>query len=85
MNKIMEFLEKFMLPVAVKLGQNRYLNSLRDGFMLAMPLIIFGSIFVVVANLPFLPAIMSESALAVFKAALAPATDATFVIMTFLW
>ncbi|MDR2007436.1 MAG: PTS cellobiose transporter subunit IIC [Alphaproteobacteria bacterium] len=82
MNKIMSFLESFMLPIAVKLGQNRYLNSLRDGFMLAMPLVIFGSIFVVVANLPFLPAIMSDSALSTFKAALAPAVEATFVIMT---
>lgn len=53
MNKFMKFLESVLLPVADKLNNNRYLTALRDGFMVALPLIIFGSIFVVIANFPF--------------------------------
>ncbi len=82
MSQFMNFLGNMMLPFANKLSTNRYLNSLRDGFMVALPLTIFGSIFIVIANLPFLPSIMSEKALTTFKLALAPASEATFVIMT---
>jgi PTS system cellobiose-specific IIC component len=82
MSKTMDLLERTMLPLASKLSSNRYLNALRDGFMLALPLTIFGSIFVVIANLPFLPKIMSEEALSAFKTALNPAGQATLTVMT---
>ena len=75
MNKIMKFLEKYLLPMADKLGQNRYLNVLRDAFMLAFPLTIFGSICVVIANLPFLNKFMDEPSLNSFKAALNPTVE----------
>ena len=35
MDKFMKFLEKYLLPFAEKLGQNRYLNVLKDAFMLS--------------------------------------------------
>ncbi|GMS53943.1 PTS cellobiose transporter subunit IIC [Enterococcus raffinosus] len=41
------------MPLANKLGQNRYLTVLRDAFMLSFPLTMFGSIVVVINNLPF--------------------------------
>ena len=82
MNKIMKFLEKYMLPIADKLGQNRYLNVLRDAFMLAFPLTIFGSICVVIANLPFLSKFMDEPSLNSFKAALNPTVESSLAIMT---
>lgn len=63
MNKIMLLLEKYLLPIAEKLGKSRYLNVLKDAFMLSFPLTIFGSIFVVIGNLPFLPLIMSDDKL----------------------
>ncbi|SER61432.1 PTS system, cellobiose-specific IIC component [Gracilibacillus ureilyticus] len=81
MNKFMEFLENFLLPIADKLNNNRYLSALRDGFMVALPLIIFGSIFVVIANFPFLDKILSEDALAAYQNALGPASAATLSIM----
>ena len=41
------------MPVASKLGQNKYLTVLRDAFMLSFPITMFGSIVVVLNNLPF--------------------------------
>lgn len=77
----MEFLEKILLPIADKLNNNRYLTALRDGFMVALPLIIFGSIFVVIANFPFLDRLIGEEAFAAYQEALGPASAATLSIM----
>lgn len=82
MKKIMEILQRYLLPLADKLGQNRYLNVLRDAFMLAFPLTIFGSVCVVIANLPFLNKFMSEPTLNTFKNALNPTVEASLSIMT---
>lgn len=80
-NKFMSFLESFLLPIADKLNNNRYLTSLRDGFMVALPLIIFGSIFVVIANLPFLDKVISAEAFSAYQNALGPASAATLSLM----
>ncbi|EOT51400.1 MULTISPECIES: PTS cellobiose transporter subunit IIC [Enterococcus] len=53
MNNFMDRLSEKILPFANKLGQNRYLSVLRDAFMLSFPLTMFGSIVVVLNNLPF--------------------------------
>ncbi|KHF29279.1 Oligo-beta-mannoside permease IIC component [Anoxybacillus sp. BCO1] len=50
--------------------------------MLAFPLTIFGSIAVVLANLPFLDRVMSEGALNAFRSALNIAPQATMGIMS---
>lgn len=81
MNKFMEVLERILMPVAEKLNNNRYLTALRDGFMVALPLIIFGSIFVVIANLPFLDALIGEEAFAYYQSSLESASNATLAIM----
>ncbi|MGO4969393.1 PTS cellobiose transporter subunit IIC [Streptococcus alactolyticus] len=54
MNKFLDSISDKLLPVANKLASNRYLSILRDAFMLAFPLTMFGSIVVVICNLPFL-------------------------------
>lgn len=51
-NKQASWLQKNMLPVAAKLGQNTGLISLRDGITLAMPLIIVGSFFMIISSFP---------------------------------
>ncbi|MBM7541003.1 PTS cellobiose transporter subunit IIC [Amphibacillus cookii] len=81
MNTFMEKLENVLMPVADKLNNNRYLSALRNGFMVALPLIIFGSIFVVIANLPFLDELIGEEAFATYQDALGPASAATLSIM----
>lgn len=80
-SKFMQVLENFLLPIADKLNNNRYLSALRDGFMVALPLIIFGSIFVVIANFPFLDRLLSEDAYAAYQNALGPASASTLSIM----
>lgn len=62
----MSFQQKFIdkvLPIATKLAGNKYLLSLRDGFMVAFPATMFASIMIIIQNLPatfgfqkFLPA-----------------------------
>ncbi|MFD1067631.1 PTS cellobiose transporter subunit IIC [Oceanobacillus locisalsi] len=81
MNRFMELLENILLPIADKLNNNRYLTALRDGFMVALPFIIFGSIFVVLANLPFLDRLIGEEAFATYQNALAPASESTLSLM----
>lgn len=80
-SKFMQFLERVLLPLADALNNNRYLTALRDGFMVALPLIIFGSIFVVIANLPFLDKLISPEAYSAYQNALGPASAATLSIM----
>ena len=51
----MNFGEKIsekMVPIATKIGDNKYLLSLRDGFMMAFPATMFASIMIIIQNLP---------------------------------
>ena len=52
MEKLQEFLEKRLGPVMSVLGSNRYLLAVRDGVVSALPLIIVGSFFLIVATPP---------------------------------
>lgn len=52
MKKIMEFLEKYFVPFAGKIGSQRHLVAIRDGFVAIMPLILVGSLAVLFNNLP---------------------------------
>ena len=52
MKKNESFLETKMLPIAAKIGSNKILISIRDGITLSMPLIIIGSLFLVIASFP---------------------------------
>ncbi|OAT74040.1 PTS cellobiose transporter subunit IIC [Parageobacillus thermoglucosidasius] len=82
MNQTFEKLSKILVPIAGKLNNSRYLQVLRDAFMLAFPLTIFGSIAVVIANLPFLDKVMSESSLNTLREILNVAPNATMGVMT---
>lgn len=79
---VFERFSEILLPIAGKLNNNRYLTVLRDAFMLSFPLTIFGSIIVVLTNLPFLDKLMSEGSLQAFRDALGIAPQATMGIMT---
>ncbi len=45
-------LERFFMPLAEKIGKNKYLISIRDGFLVSTPLLIVGSFFLLFANFP---------------------------------
>lgn len=49
---MMKQLEKYLMPLAEKIGRNKYLVSIRDGFLVSTPLLIAGSIFLLIANFP---------------------------------
>lgn len=52
MKKLESFMEKYLTPFAVKLGNIKGLIAIRDGVSLAMPLIIGGSIFLIISSFP---------------------------------
>lgn len=52
MKKIEGFMERYLTPFAVKLGNIKGLIAIRDGVALAMPLIIGGSIFLIINSFP---------------------------------
>lgn len=55
MNDMIDKMSEKLIPLASKLGESRYLLVLRDAFMMAFPLTMFGSLAVILSNLPFLP------------------------------
>ena len=52
MQKFIAFMEKYIVPVAGKIGSQRHLAAIRDGFIAVMPLILVGSMAVLVNGLP---------------------------------
>lgn len=52
MKKIIAFLEKYFVPFAGKVGSQRHLVAIRDGFVAIMPLILIGSFAVLFNNFP---------------------------------
>ncbi|MED3831423.1 PTS transporter subunit EIIC, partial [Priestia megaterium] len=52
MGNFINFLEQKFMPFAAKLAGQRHLNALKDGIILAMPMIIIGSVFLILGYLP---------------------------------
>ncbi|EOS7779105.1 PTS cellobiose transporter subunit IIC [Enterococcus hirae] len=52
MQKFLNWLEKVLTPMAKTVGENKYLIAIRDGFLLSTPLLIVGSLFLVLTNFP---------------------------------
>jgi phosphotransferase system, cellobiose specific, IIC component len=51
-NKFINFLEEKVMPVAAVIANQRHIRALRDGLAITMPLIIIGSIFMILGNVP---------------------------------
>ncbi len=75
-------ISQFLMPIAGKLNNNRYLGVLRDAFMLAFPLTVFGSIVVVLLNLPFLDSFLSDGTITTLRDTFGVASSATMSIMS---
>ena len=81
-------LEKLLVPLAEAIGRNKYLMSIRDGFLVSTPLLIAGSLFLLIANFPIKPwldfinncVINAETGMTLAGFLGKPA-DATFAIM----
>lgn len=81
-------LEKIFMPMAEAIGRNKYLIAIRDGFLVSMPLLVAGSIFLIIANFP-IPAwldwvssvVINQETGETLAAMLNKPSDATFTIM----
>ncbi|CAA7603026.1 protein-Npi-phosphohistidine-sugar phosphotransferase [Acididesulfobacillus acetoxydans] len=52
-NRFMQWMDEHFMPVLAKIAQNIYLQSIRDAFCIfALPLIITGSVFLIISNPP---------------------------------
>ena len=51
MNNLIAQIEK-MKPFFEKVSRNKYLRSVRDGFIAAMPVVLFSSVFMLLAYVP---------------------------------
>ncbi|MDQ0150601.1 PTS sugar transporter subunit IIC [Eubacterium multiforme] len=82
---MLKWLEKVLMPLAEAIGKNKYLIAIRDGFLVSTPLLIVGSLFLLIANFP-IPAwtewlgsvSINGSTLAAY---MGKPADATFTIM----
>ncbi|TZE83030.1 PTS sugar transporter subunit IIC [Calorimonas adulescens] len=81
----MDKLESRLMPIAEYVSKNKYLISIRDGFLISMPLLVVGSIFMLISNFPVQPWIdlLKNTTLAGTSIAsyFSNVTNATFSIM----
>ncbi|MGX8850948.1 PTS sugar transporter subunit IIC [Amedibacillus sp. YH-ame10] len=78
-------LEKVLMPLAEAIGRNKYLIAVRDGFLVSTPLLIVGSIFLLIGNFP-IPAWTewleaTKIGTTTLSALVGKPADATFTIM----
>lgn len=52
MNKFMDWIQNVLMPPLARVGNNKYLTAVRDGLVFALPAIISGSVFLIIANIP---------------------------------
>lgn len=52
MEKMMDFLEKYLMPISGKMSANKYLRAISGGFIAIMSANIIGSMFTLLGNLP---------------------------------
>ncbi|PGO23894.1 PTS system, cellobiose-specific IIC component [Bacillus cereus] len=80
------FLEKYVMPVAGKVAEQRHLQAIRDGIVLTMPFLIIGSFFLIISALPipgyndFMAGIFGKN----WNVALGYPVGATFNIMSLI-
>lgn len=55
MEKLMAFMEKYLVPVAAKIGSQRHLVAIRDGFVAMIPVTMVGAFGTLIKNLPVKP------------------------------
>lgn len=51
MSKVITILEDKLVPVGAWIAQNKYINGIRRAFIMMMPLLMIGSIFLMISAL----------------------------------
>lgn len=84
MNTFTKVLERRLIPIAESFSKNRYLVAIRDAFLIALPFIMFGSIFTALANLPFLDSIIGAALVVDIQSVIGPTINLTMGIISFI-
>lgn len=87
MDKFTSFIERYLLPVANKLSNNKYLGAITAGFSVLLPITMVGAIFTLLANLniaPYQALISSIGLKTIFSFAPKVTTDMLSVYAVFL-
>ena len=77
-------LQKYLLPIANKIGENRYLQAVKNAFLVSLPFTMFGSLILALANIPYMERILGTDALAAFQNAIIPIQNVTFNLITIM-
>ncbi|MFR9069761.1 PTS sugar transporter subunit IIC [Paraclostridium tenue] len=60
-SKFLEKLDKVLSPIGAKIGRQRHLNAISTGMMMTLPLIVVGSLFLIIANPPVNPELVDPN------------------------
>ena len=65
-NTLLEKLDKVLSPIGAKVGNQIHLKSISNGMMMTLPLIVVGSIFLILANPPVNPDLVNPETANIF-------------------
>lgn len=78
---IAEKLQQYLLPMANRIGANRYLQAIKDAFLISLPFTMFGSIVLAIVNIPFLEKLIDKETIVAIQLAAAPIQNVTFNVI----
>ena len=81
MKGLIRWLEKYFMPIASKVGEQRHLKALRDGILAMIPLLLIGSFFLIMA---FPPIPVLADFVAPYVDSLLTVVNATFNILALI-
>ncbi len=58
MKRFEAFAEKFLVPIADRISRNKEINAVKDGMVQILPLLLIGSIVLVITNFPYIEKIL---------------------------
>ncbi|UTY39769.1 hypothetical protein NMU03_02870 [Allocoprobacillus halotolerans] len=64
MNTFQEKLETVLMPMSIKLSNNKILTIIRDSFIATLPLTIAGSLSLIIQSFPFIEYVVPDTVMA---------------------
>ena len=65
-NTLLEKIDKVLSPIGAKVGNQRHLKAISSGMMMTLPLIVVGSLFLIIANPPVNPDLVDPNTANIF-------------------
>ena len=81
MNKFIEIMQKFFMPIAAKLNKNRYVKAVRDGVVLSLSYTMVASLLSLLGSISFLQKLLGESATQAMQSFIQPSSTMTNMII----